>query len=79
MCAFHGRHEEQELVATDASKHVRRADVANHALSDLDEQRVPDCVAIVVVNVLEVVGEGEMAVRFGKNAFQPLLDEAAIG
>jgi hypothetical protein len=53
--------QEQEFVAADPRQHVGFAQVAGQSLRDLDQQRIADAVAVIVVDVLEIVDveEGE--------------------
>ena len=59
--------QQQEFVAADPRQHVGFAQVEPEPLGDLDQQRIADGVAVIVVDVLEIVdvekGEREPAVR----------------
>src|SRR5260370_40007295 len=65
--------EQQEFVAADARQHVGLADLARNAARDLDEQPVADGVAVIIVDVLEIIGgdEGQREAA----ALAPIRDE----
>ena len=74
--------QQQELVAADARQHVAAAQPLGDALGDLQEQRVADGVAVVVVDVLEIVqvdeGERKPVLRLAQNEVDALADENAV-
>ena len=59
--------QQQEFVAADPRQHVGFAQVQPEPLGDLDQQRIADRMAVIVVDVLEIVdvekGQREPAVR----------------
>ena len=60
--------QQQEFVAADPRQHIGFAKVQPKPLGEFGQQRVPDRVAVIVVDVLEIVdvekGEREPAGRF---------------
>ena len=74
--------QQQEFIPADARQHVAAAQPLGDAVGDLQEQRIADGVAIVVVDVLEVVevdeGEREPAFRIAENPVDMLPDENAV-
>ena len=55
LLALDRREQQQEFVAGDARQHVGVAQVAPEPLRQLDQQRIADGVAVIVVDVLEIV------------------------
>ena len=76
--------QQDEFVAADPRQHVGLADAPADALGDLDQQRVADGMAVVVVDVLEVVEVDERqreAAVFSlalEHVFHVLLDQRAL-
>ncbi len=67
LLALDRRQQQQEFVAGDARQHVGVAQLAPEALGELDQQLVADGMAVIVVDVLEIVdveeGERELVAR----------------
>src|SRR5262249_36781856 len=77
------RHQQQKLVAADARQHVAAAQALDDPLGDLDQQRVADGVAVIVVDVLEIIeiNEGQRKARrvaVAQQLFDALLNQHAV-
>ena len=76
--------QQHELVAADPRQHIGLADAACDPRGDLDQQRVAHGMAVVVVDVLEIVEiderhrEAAVAAFAREQAFDMLLDERAF-
>ena len=77
--------EKQEFVAADACEHVAVAQPLRHPPGDLHQQRVADGMAVVIVDVLEIVEidkgkrEALAVVAAPERALDMLLNENAVG
>ncbi len=67
--------QEEKLVAADSRERVSRTDIVRHALCQRDEQRVSGRVAVVIVNLLEVVHVDE---REREHAATPMLPYGSV-
>ena len=70
LLALDRREQQQEFVAGDARQHVGVAQVAPEPLRQLDQQRIADRMAVIVVDVLEIVDveKGERKALAGATA-----------
>ena len=84
IVAFDRIDEQQEFVAADAPEHVAVAQTTSDSLGELHDQRVADGVAVVVIDVLEVVDIDECQRKPRntlvalKSLFDASLDQAAV-
>ena len=83
--ALDRREQQQEFVAADPRQHVGFAQIQPDPLGDLDQQRVADGVAVIVVDVLEIVDvekrqrEPAVALRAATGSWRGARSRAAIG